>query len=345
MCVPIYNINKMITNYIDSMKKLLLLAILTTTFATAGAKGQYDNSDTLYVSLDRKGEFKSIAKAIEVCRAFMEYHKVIFIRNGVYREKLVIPSWLTNVELCGESADKTVITWDDHATRFITGSTSEMGTFRTYTLKIEGNDITLKNLTVANTAGRVGQAVALHTEGDRIKVLNCRLLGNQDTVYMGVEGTRVFYKDSYIEGTTDFIFGPSIAWFEGCEIRELANSYVTAASTPENQKFGYVFNNCKITADDSVKEFYLGRPWRRFAKTLFMHCELSGKLSKKGWKQWSNAEEGAELTNTQYQEFENSGEGAQTKDRVEWSKVLSKKEASKITPESVFGVNTSWIVE
>lgn len=327
------------------MKRLLLIILFASTLTAVGAKNEYDNPDTLYVSHNGHGDFGSIAKAIEVCRAFMEYHKVIFIRNGVYREKLIVPSWLTNIELCGESTDKTIIEWDDFANRFIYGSTSPMGTFRTFTLRVDGTDITLKNLTIANTAGRVGQAVALHTQGDRIKVLNCKILGNQDTIYMGTPGTRVFYKDCFVEGTTDFIFGPSTAWFENCTINELADSYVTAASTPEGQQFGYVFNNCKITTADEVKEFYLGRPWRRFAKTLFMHCNLPAKVKPEGWKQWSNALEGANLTDTQYQEFANEGDGAKNDARVTWSKQLTKKEAAKVTIENVFGINSKWVAE
>lgn len=143
-----------------------------------------------------------------------------------------------------------------------------MGTFRTYTLKVQGSYITLKDITIENNAAKLGQAVALHTEGDHILVQNCRLLGNQDTVYTGVGGTRVAFYDCYIEGTTDFIFGPSIAWFQNCEIHSKANSYITAASTPAGQKYGYVFYKCRLTADKDVDKVYLGRPWRPFAATI-----------------------------------------------------------------------------
>ena len=136
-----------------------------------------------------------------------------------------------------------------------------MGTFRTYTLKIEGSDITLKNITIENNSARLGQAVALHTEGDRLLFINCRFLGHQDTIYTGVGGTRLYFKDCYIEGTTDFIFGPSTAWFENCTIKSKANSYVTAASTPADQAYGYVFNHCKLIADEGIDKVFLGRPW------------------------------------------------------------------------------------
>ena len=164
----------------------------------------YDSPDTIVVSRDGTGQFRTIGEAIEVCRAFMDYHKVIFVKSGIYKEKLIIPSWLQHIEICGEDAEHTVITYDDHAN--IPLSTSRpMGTFRTYTLKIEGNDITLKNITVENNAARLGQAVALHTEGDRLVFIGCRFLGHQDTVYTGVAGTRLFFKDCFICGTTDLI--------------------------------------------------------------------------------------------------------------------------------------------
>ena len=225
------------------MKTLLTTTLLLLLSLTVSAAGKYDNPDTLVVARDGTGEFRTVDEAIEVCRAFMDYHKVIYIKKGTYKEKLIIPSWLQNIELCGEDINETVITYDDHANIKITLGTAVsreqvMGTFRTYTLKVEGNDITLKNLTIENNAARLGQAVALHTEGDRIKVINCRIIGHQDTIYTGVAGTRIYFKDCYICGTTDFIFGPSIAWFEGCTIESLVNSYVTAASTPKEQPFG-----------------------------------------------------------------------------------------------------------
>lgn len=261
----------------------------------------------------------------------------------MYKEKLIIPSWLTNITICGEDRDNTIITRDDHANikMPVGGLDSEaavkgkpMGTFRTYTLKVQGSYITLKDITIENNAAKLGQAVALHTEGDHILVLNCRLLGNQDTVYTGVGGTRVAFYDCYIEGTTDFIFGPSIAWFQNCEIHSKANSYITAASTPAGQKYGYVFYKCRLTADKDVDKVYLGRPWRPFAATIFMDCELGKHIRPEGWHNWNNAKN--EET-ARYAEYGNKGEGASTKNRVKWSKQLSKKEAAKVTLLDAFG--------
>lgn len=325
------------------MKKVLLAMMLFLAAWPVLAANKYDNPDTLVVSRDGTGEFRTIDEAIEVCRAFMDYTKVIYVKKGVYKEKLIIPSWLTNITICGEDRDNTIITWDDHANikMPVGGLDSEasvkgkpMGTFRTYTLKVQGSYITLKDITIENNAAKLGQAVALHTEGDHILVQNCRLLGNQDTVYTGVGGTRVAFYDCYIEGTTDFIFGSSIAWFQNCEIHSKANSYITAASTPAGQKYGYVFYKCRLTADKDVDKVYLGRPWRPFAATIFMDCELGKHIRPEGWHNWNNAKN--EKT-ARYAEYGNKGEGASTKNRVKWSKQLTKKEAAKVTLLDAFG--------
>ena len=312
---------------------VLGLSFLISHFSCSSAAAQdFDNPDTIFVARDGTGQFRTIDEALEVCRAFMEYHKVIFVKRGTYKEKLIIPQWLTNIEICGEDRDQTVITYDDHA------NINKMGTFRTYTVKIQGQNITVKNITIENNAARLGQAVALHTEGDRLTFVNCRFLGNQDTVYTGVAGTRLYFKDCYIEGTTDFIFGPSIAWFEHCDIFCKADSYITAASTPKEQPYGYVFNNCRITAAPGVSKVYLGRPWRDYGYTLFMNCDLCKEIRPEGWHHWQKERE---LT-ARYLEYNNRGEGASTTQRVAWSRQLTKKEASEITPEAVFRMQSEW---
>ena len=327
------------------MKKLIILTFFAISSAlTTQAASKYDNPDTIVVARDGTGEFRTIDEAIEVCRAFMDYHKVIYIKKGTYKEKLIIPSWLQNIELCGESREETIITYDDHANvKIILGTAAPreqpMGTFRTYTLKVEGNDITLKNLTIENNSARLGQAVSLHTEGDRIKVINCRVIGHQDTIYTGVAGTRIYFNGCYICGTTDFIFGPSTAWFEDCTIESLVNSYVTAASTPKDQPYGYIFNNCRLIAAEGVDQVYLGRPWRDYGYTLFMNCELGRHIRPEGWHHWEKQRE----QTARYLEYNNRGEGANVKERAAWSRQLTKKEAGKITPEMVFSTNEKWI--
>lgn len=333
-------------------KKGIAALVALMSVCTLQAANKYDNPDTLFVARDGTAEFRNIAEAIEVCRAFMDYHKVIFVKKGIYKEKLEVPTWLTNIEICGEDRDNTIITWDDHANVKLPETGKSMGTFRTFTVKVTGSNITFKDITIENNSARLGQAVALHVEGDKCVFINCRFLGHQDTIYTGRGGARQSFRDCYIEGTTDFIFGPSTAWFENCEIVNKSDSYVTAASTPKDQKYGYVFNNCKIgrlTGEEAKKsnrggheitKCYLGRPWRPYAYTLFMNCELGSHILPAGWNNWGNKEN--EKT-ARYLEYNNRGDGAKTDGRAAWTRQLTKKEAAKITPSEVFGGDTEWL--
>lgn len=312
------------------MRKVLGLLLLLSVVSAAWAQ---ERQDTIVVSRDGTGNFRTLQEAIESARAFMDYTVTIYVKNGVYKEKVIVPSWVENIDIIGEDRDKTIITYDDHA------NINKMGTFRTYTVKVEGSDITFKNLTIENNAAQLGQAVALHTEGDRLKFINCRILGNQDTIYTGAKFTRLYFKDCYIDGTTDFIFGPSTALFEDCIIHSKRNSYVTAASTPKEAKYGYVFKHCKLTAEPGVDKVYLGRPWRPYAYTLFIECELGKHIVSAGWHNWgkqSNEE------TARYMEYKNTGEGANASERVAWSKQLTKKEAEAVTVDVIFRTQSNW---
>ena len=319
-------------------KKLTMLIIALAAAIGASAANKYDNTDTIFVARDGTGEFRTLSEAIEVCRAFMDYTKVIYVKKGLYKEKVVVPQWLTNIQIVGEDRDETIITYDDHTNIKLPGTDRGMGTFRSYTMRVEGNGITFKNITIENNAAQLGQAVALHTEGDRLTFINCRLLGNQDTIYTGTAGTRLYFKDCYIDGTTDFIFGPSTAWFENCTIHSKRNSYVTAASTPKDVKYGYVFNNCRLTADPGVTKVYLGRPWRDYGYTLFMNCELGAHIRPEGWHPWQKER----MNTARYLEYNNRGEGASTEGRAAWSRRLTKKEAAEVTLQNVFTIRDTW---
>ena len=310
----------------------IVLGLLLLLVAVSGTWAQ-ERRDTLVVSRDGTGDFRTLQEAVESARAFMDYTVTIYVKNGVYKEKVIVPSWVENIDIIGEDRDKTIITYDDHA------NINKMGTFRIYTVKVEGSDITFKNLTIENNAAQLGQAVALHTEGDRLKFINCRILGNQDTIYTGAKFTRLYFKDCYIDGTTDFIFGPSTALFENCMIHSKRNSYVTAASTPKEAKYGYIFKHCKLTAEPGVDKVYLGRPWRPYAYTLFIECELGKHIVPAGWHNWgkqSNEE------TARYMEYKNTGEGANVSERVAWSKQLTKKEAEAVTVDAIFGTQSNW---
>lgn len=304
--------------------KVSLFSVLLLLAAQFSSAAQYMRDIT--VAADGTGDFKTISQALEAIRAYMDYRVTVNIKNGVYHEKLIIPSWLENVDFIGEDAEKTIITYNDYA------KLDDMGTFRTYTVRVDGNNMTFSNLTIQNTAGRVGQAVALHTEGSCLTFTNCRFLGNQDTLFIAGRDSKLVFEDCYVEGTTDFIFGPATAWFENCTIHSKADSYITAASTPQEVEYGYVFKNCNLTADPGVKKVYLGRPWRPYAATCFIDCKMDSHITPAGWDNWRDP---ANEKTSRYSEFRSSGPGAAPALRAGWSRQLSDKEAMTVTRGNV----------
>ncbi|MDQ1166263.1 pectate lyase [Flavobacterium sp. SORGH_AS_0622] len=287
------------------------------------------NVTLITVAQDGSGDFTKIQDAVYACPAF-PYEKVtIYVKNGTYNEKVRIPEWNTNVILKGESKENTIITFDDNFSKISLGRNS---TFYTYTLLVEGDDFSALNLTIKNTSGERGQAIALSVVANRVKISNCNLLGNQDTLYLSGKDAKQYFKDCYIEGTTDFIFGGATALFENCIIHSIKSSYITAASTPEGTDFGFVFKNCKLTANPEAKDVYLGRPWRIYAKTVFINCEMGKQIKAEGWENWAKPEAEKKAF---YAEYNCKGEGFQPSQRVKWSHQLSKKEADQYSIENI----------
>ncbi len=307
-------------------KWFLLFIPLIAVTCSLNAQKKYD----FVVAQDGSGDFTSIQKAIDASKAFPESRVTIFVKSGTYKEKVLVPSFNTYLSLIGESSDKTIITWDDHFTKVNRGRNS---TFYTATLQVLANDFYMENITVENSAGPVGQALALDVEGDRCIFINCRFLGNQDTVYAAGRFSRDYFKDCYIEGTTDFIFGEATALFESCTIHCKSNSFITAASTYEGNPFGFVLLSCKITAEAGVDKVFLGRPWRKFAKVAFLKCELGSFIRPEGWNNWSNPENEKTAVFTEY---DCTGPGANRAGRVGWSRKMSVKEAAGYTKEHIF---------
>lgn len=291
----------------------------------------------LVVAKDGSGDYTTIQEAIDAVRAYTPVHVTIRIKNGWYHEKVTIPSWVTNLSIIGESKEKTIISFEDYAGKFFDADTvrnkNKHTTYTSATWYVYGNDINMENLTIRNDAGRVGQAVALHVNGSRFILRNCNLIGNQDTLFATNDESEQLYDHCYIEGTTDFIFGSATAVFKDCTIKSLTNSYVTAASTMPHQKYGFVFLDCKLIAGDECTKEYLGRPWRAFAKTVFIRCAFDTHIVPTGWHNWDNAEN--EKT-AYYAEYECTGAGASTNNRVDWSHQLTEKEASTYTLEQIF---------
>ncbi|ULC59028.1 pectinesterase family protein [Flaviramulus sp. BrNp1-15] len=300
------------------------------------------NGETYHFVVDSEGngDFLKIQYAINAIPDFRKKETKIFIKNGIYKEKLILPTSKTNVTFVGENKNKTILTYNDFAKKHnVFGE--EMGTTGSTSFFVFGNDFKAQNITFENSAGPVGQAVAVRVDGDRVIFKNCKFLGNQDTLYLHGKNSRQYYKDCYIEGTVDFIFGWSTAFFENCEIFCKNKGYITAASTTKETKYGFVFKNCKITGNALEKTFYLGRPWRNYAKTVWIDCYMDKIIKPEGWHNWKKPK--AEKT-TFYAEYNSTGPGASNK-RVKWAKKISKKRSKTYNLKNVLKGQDNWSPE
>lgn len=277
-------------------------------------------TQTIHVS-PVSGDFSTISAALRSIPANNTTPVTIEIAPGIYHEKLTIDKPYVTLLGLGEKSSETTITYDDYALALMDDG-QKYGTFRSYSVFIDTHDVTLKHLTIENASGDSkthGQAIALYADGDRLILDDCRLLGHQDTLFTGplppkeikpggfigpkqfaprING-RHYYKDCYICGDIDFIFGSATAYFENCIIESLYRSldtsstdniqgYATAASTPEGQEYGYVFSHCRFTTDRCPDaSVYLGRPWRDYAKTVLLDCELGSHIHPAGFHDWN----------------------------------------------------------
>ena len=280
------------------------------------------------------GDFTTVQDAIDAVPALRKNRTNILIRPGTYKEKLVLPATATNVSFIGEDVATTVLTHDDYAQRKNRFG-EEIGTSGSSAFFIFGDGFRAENITFENSAGPVGQAVAVRVDGDQVVFTNCRFLGNQDTLYPHGRGSRQYYKNCYIEGTVDFIFGWGTAVFDDCTIFCKSPGYITAASTEQQDSVGFVFRNCTIEGSAPAGSVYLGRPWRDYAQTVFLNCELGEVIHPAGWHNWGSEEkEGTAY----YAEYGSTGPGAATGERVEWAHLLSEEEAARYRDlEGLFG--------
>ncbi|MGO1244225.1 MAG: pectinesterase family protein [Sphingobacterium sp.] len=297
-----------------------------------------DNRYELTVAKDGSGDFTNIQQAINMVRDHAERRVTIHIKAGTYHEKVVIPSFKRNITLQGDGAQKTIITNSDHTGKPYRGidltGDPNYSTYTSYTLLVAASDCSLEDLTVQNASGRVGQGVALHTEGDRITLFRCRILGNQDTLYLARGGSRVYLEDCFINGTTDFIFGAATAYFLDCTIQSLSNSYITAASTPKEESYGFVFKDCSLVAKDpQLDKVFLGRPWRPYAKTVFIETQMGPHITGEGWHAWPGDKNFPDKEKTAfYAEYgSHVAGGGSTSSRVRWAKKLTEEDLEEYT--------------
>ena len=280
----------------------------------------------LVVAQDGSGDYRTVQAAFDAAKP----NTTIYVKAGTYREKLELTK--DSITLIGEPG--TILTWSDHP-GMVNPQGDSINTRNSYSFRITGNDFTARNITFRNDAGfTAGQAVAIEARGDRIVFIHDSIIGNQDILFLNSEQSRQYYKDCYIEGTTDFIFGAATAWFEHCHIHSKKNSHVTAASTPRDHPFGFIFDRCTLTGDTAIHNASLGRPWRPYASVVYLHCHIDGHIRPEGWSNWNNTES---YKTARYAEYENDGPGANPAARVPWSRQLTKNAAESITPQKVFG--------
>lgn len=310
------------------------------------------------VATDGSGDFLTIQEAVDAVPADNRTPFLIRIAPGVYREKVRVEKAF--VSLVGDDPATTILVWDDHALKTFADGTP-YGTFQSYTLQVTGEDFTAQGLTIENDAGPgtiVGQAVAASVDADRAVFRHCRLVAHQDTLFTGPlppkpltasrfgtpreelprRPTRQYYVDCFLQGDVDFLFGSATAVFQRCEVfsrdrGEPINGWVTAASTPQGLAHGYVFLDCRLTGDAAPGTVYLGRPWRDFARTVFVRCHLGAHIRPAGWHDWDKPEAHA---TTFFAEAQSTGPGSMGT-RVDWSHQLTEAEGAGLTVAVVLG--------
>lgn len=329
------------------MKNKLLFAVLFTFIAftncltaiASNAQTQVNEQAAqdydFVVSKDGKGDFLTVQEAINAVPDFRKnVRTTILVKKGVYKEKLIVPECKINVSLIGE--DGAIITYDDYANKPNRFGENK-GTSGSSTCYIYAPDFYAENITFENSSGPVGQAVACFVSADRAYFKKCRFLGCQDTLYTYGKGCRQYYEDCYIEGTVDFIFGWSTALFNRCHIHSKGNGYVTAPSTDQGQRYGYVFYDCKLTAASGVDKVFLSRPWRPYAKAVYVRCELGRHITPEGWNNWGRASNERTVF---YAEYQSKGEGAAPQKRAAYSHQLESLDGFSM--EEILAGSDSW---
>ena len=287
----------------------------------------------IQVAADGSGDYKTVQEAFNAIPSSNKKPITIFVKNGVYKQKLVLDSTKNYVTLIGEDRFNTILTYDDHTGK-ISANGSTINTQTSESFLIKANGFTAKNITFENSAGfKAGQAVAVQAFGDKLIFIDCRFVGNQDVLFTPASSSRQYFESCYIEGTTDFIFGAATVWFEKCHIHSRKNSHVTAASTVQEKLYGYIFNDCVLTGDSSLHSVSLGRPWRPYAAVVYMHCYIGQHIKPEGWSNWNSKEIS---TTARYAEYKNYGPGADVKNRLVWSSQLTEEQIKLYTVNNIF---------
>jgi pectinesterase len=288
---------------------------------------------TWVVAKDGSGNFTSVQQAFDAVPVDNTKPVTILIRKGVYKERLILAKGKNNVVLVGDDPLTTILTFDNHTgTVLPNGDTVNTNTSASFF--IYADDFSARNISFENNAGfNAGQAVAVFAHGDKLVFDNCRFTGFQDVLFCSGEKSRQYYRNCYIEGTTDFIFGPATVVFQDCHIHSKKNSHVTAASTPVTSAYGFVFMHCKLTGDTSLHNVSLGRPWQPYASVSYLYCDIGPHIIPEGWNNWRNP---ANEATARFNEYRNTGVGGDSSRRFAWTKQLTDEQARQYTLKNIF---------
>lgn len=346
------------------MKVIYVLLLCTLCSFSGMSMAKTVNVPNIVVAQDGSGDYPTLQAAIDAAPDFSKNKFIIYIKNGIYdTEKLIIPTNKSNLVLLGESREETIISYHIYdckspesenkcpaeAWELWKGNKDLIRT--SATLTIMANDCLLQNLTVRNTAGAVGQALALTLRGDRLIFRNCNFLGYQDTVFLWNDNKRSYFEHCTILGRTDYIYGGGIGFFQSCEIRSFGGGWITAPSTPESQKYGFVFNECRFTYatnspqhSDDGQLVAIGRPWHKYPKVAILNSNLGKEIHPKGWPTTWNMEYASTSNKLHLYEYNNQGEGADMAQRAKWIglRALTAKEVKKYSVKRVMYGTDKW---
>jgi pectinesterase len=287
----------------------------------------------LTVATDGSGDFKTVQEAVHAAPTDKNRRLVIRIKSGTYKEKLVVPGEKGPITFHGKNAATTILVFNDHAD-VLGPNAKKIGLARSASVLIAAPKFCAENITFENSAGPHRRAVAVNVSSDRAVFRKCRFLSWQDTLL--ISRNRQYFEDCYIAGSKDFIFGAATSWFEGCQLHQREDGYITAAATPRNQPYGYVFSNCIITGKPGVKTL-LGRPWGAYARVTYLNTTMHDVIRPEGWDNWGKVENEKTVRYSEYGSKTPDGKLIDLSGRVAWAKRLIADEAQAITKEKVFG--------
>jgi pectinesterase len=312
-------------------KALLFFLMHILLISVSAGYAQYD----IVVAKDGSGNYTTVQAAVNAAPSNSSTRTTIYIKNGSYYEVITVPTNKTNLTFIGQSNTGTILTYDNYASKINPATGAAYGTSGSASTFINGAGFYALNIAFANSAGPVGQAVAVRSTADKAIFKNCRFLGYQDTYY--AHSGRSYHEACYFEGSTDFIFGGAISFFENCDIYSKGGTSLTAANTAQHIAYGYVFNNCRITgAGSNITD--LGRPWGPYASVTFRNTSMTNTIKAAGWNDWGNA---ANQATARFNEFANSGAGYVPASRPSWVHILTSAQAASYTMLNVLKANSA----